>query len=68
MAPAAKKSKTTKTKKATEPVDLHATPMWVLVNDMKKHHIMAITHAPNWVAGNAATFTVNVADKPTSNH
>ncbi len=42
--------------------------MWVLTTNLKKHHVMAITHKPKLVAGNAGTITGNVADEPFSNH
>ena len=66
--PATKKSKTTKKKKASKPVDLSVMPMWVSMNDMKKHCIVAITHEQKWVAGDAATITGDIANEPTSNH
>jgi hypothetical protein len=67
-APAGKKSKATKKKKASKPVDLHASPMWVSTTNLKKHCIVAIAHKQKWVVSNADTITGDVANEPSSNH
>jgi hypothetical protein len=67
-APAGKKSKATKKKKAAKPVNLCASPMWVLTTDLKKHRVVAIAHEQKWVVGNADTITGDVANEPSSNH
>ncbi len=66
--PARKKSKATKKKKATKPVDLRASPMWVSTTNLKKHCIVAIAHEQKWVVGNTDTITGDVANEPSSNH
>jgi hypothetical protein len=68
-APTAKKSKaTTKKKKATKPVDLRTTPMWVSMTNVKKHHVVTIAHKQKWVAGKTGTITGNITNEPSSNH
>jgi hypothetical protein len=67
-APSGKKSKATKKKKTAKPVNLCASPMWVLTTNLKKHRIVAIAHEQKWIVGNADTITGDVADEPLSNH
>ncbi len=67
-APAGKKSKATKKKKAAKPVNLRALPMWVLTTDLKKHRNVAIAHEKKWVIGNADTITGDIANEPSSKH
>ncbi len=66
-APAGKKSKATKKKKAAKPINLRASPMWVLMTNLKKHCVVAIAHEQKLLVGKD-TITSDVADEPLSNH
>ncbi len=65
-APTTKKGKTTGNKKATEPIDLCAAPMWAKTTNSKSHCVMAITHGQKLVVGNASTINGDVANKLSS--
>jgi hypothetical protein len=65
---ATKKSKTTNKKKATNPIDLIETPMYVITNDDKKRRVVAISLGRKWVIGNSEMITGNVANEPSANH
>jgi hypothetical protein len=67
-APVGKKSKATKKKKASKPINLRASPMWVLMTNLKKHRVVAIAHKQKWVVGNADMITGEVANEPSSSH
>jgi hypothetical protein len=64
--PTTKKGKATGKKKAAEPIDLWAMPMWAKMTKGAGHCIMAITHWQKWVVCNAVTIKGDVADKPSS--
>ncbi len=63
---AMKNGKTTSKKKADEPADLRAIPMWTKTTNAASRYVVAITHGQKWVVGNAATINGDIADEPLS--